>query len=96
MRYIFTISFLYNIFLTAIPHVQLQALQERLESESGMAVSETAFPELLAQLSTLTPCAPDQVKALGIATNAFRGIVDMIKLLYNSVTNASQCTYFGG
>ena len=53
---------------------QLQTLQKRLECGSSERVSEiNCFPELLAHLSTPSPHTLDQVKALTIATEAFRG-----------------------
>ena len=61
--------------------VQLWALQERLMKGSGDSdKSERSFPELMAQLSTQPPKKLDQVKALGIASEAFKGIHESLHL----------------
>ena len=53
-------------------------------SGSGVGVSETSFPELLADLSTPTPHTLDKVKALSIATEAFKGkYIPGIMCVYN-------------
>lgn len=60
----------------AIPHkhTQLHALQEKLVCQSVREEeNETSFPELLGHLSTTTFSALEEVKALIIATEAFRG-----------------------
>ena len=65
---------------------QLQALQKRLECGSSERVSKiSSFPELLAHLSTPSPHTLDQVKALTIATEAFRG-------KYMSCLDIATCT----
>ena len=53
--------------------MQLHVLQKRVESQSQEGESETSFPELLVHLSPPSPQRLDQVKALIIATEAFRG-----------------------
>ena len=55
-------------------HTQLQALQEMLLFQSsGKEHSDASFTNLLSHLSTNPSLAMDQVKALTIATKAFRG-----------------------
>ena len=53
--------------------MQLRVLQEKLVSQSEEGESQTSFPELLGHLSPPSPQRLDQVKALIIATEAFRG-----------------------
>ena len=54
-------------------HTQLHVLQEKLVSQSDDGESETSFPELLDHLSSPSPQRLDQLKALSIATESFRG-----------------------
>jgi hypothetical protein len=51
---------------------ELHALRERLAGQCEEGQSETSFPDLLVHLSTSSPHTLDQVKALTIATEAFR------------------------
>ena len=53
--------------------MQLHVLQKRVESQSEEGENETSFPELLGHLSPPSPQRLDQVKALIIATESFRG-----------------------
>lgn len=55
-------------------YTQLHALQEKLVCQSVQEEeSKTSFPELLGHLSTSSSCALEEIKALTIATEAFRG-----------------------
>ena len=55
-------------------HTQLHALQEMLVCQSSEKEhSDASFTNLLSHLSTSPSLALDQVKALTIATKAFRG-----------------------
>ena len=57
---------------------QLQALHKRFNLDYGSNQNQSeisSFPQLFAQLATPSPQTLDQVKALTIATEAFRGIV---------------------
>lgn len=55
-------------------HSQLHALQEKQVCQSAKKEeSKTSFPELQGCLSTTTSTAQEEVKALIIATEAFRG-----------------------
>ena len=64
--------------------MQLRVLQEKLVSQSEEGENETSFPELLGHLSPPSPQRLDQVKALIITTEAFRGewIIVMATALY--------------
>jgi hypothetical protein len=70
---------------------ELQARQERLVRHSGEKDSETLFPELMSQLS---PENLDQVKALGIATEAFKELSPATSNRIPSLTQEEKKTLF--